>query len=100
MARLTYAQVRSAASALVKEKYAETKSTLDVLIYKDSGGNFNKKILRDGTHVCYIELKAIVRIDSDGHEKEVGSVCQCTSCNDLRLPRTQVSFEGRIGAWC
>jgi hypothetical protein len=73
MARLTYAQVRSAASALVKEKYAETKSTLDVLIYKDSGGNFNKKILRDGTHVCYIELKAIVRIDSNGKVETIVS---------------------------
>ena len=67
MARLTYAQVRSAASALIREKYAENKNNkLKLLVYKDAGGNFNKRILRDGITICYIELKAIVWITDNG----------------------------------
>lgn len=66
MARLTYSQVKSTASAYIKDKYAEDGSKVDVLIYKDSGGNYNMKPLHNGQRVCYIELKAIVSMNSKG----------------------------------
>lgn len=67
MAKLTYAQVRSAASALIKERHQEDGSKIKVLIYKDAGGDFNMKVLRDGCTVCYTGIKAVVLFDTKGN---------------------------------
>lgn len=67
MARLTYAQVRSKATAYVRERL-ENNRLIYVLIYKDSGGNFKMHELHDGAVICYTSFKSIVFADGVTHE--------------------------------
>lgn len=68
MPRLTYAQVRSTAISLVKEFYKQNVSQrINVLIYKDYGGCYQYKILKDGCNICYTSFKAIVHVDDTGN---------------------------------
>ena len=56
MARLTYSQARSTAISIAKENNCGNV----ILIYKDAGGNFKDKLLKDGDTICYTGIKAIV----------------------------------------
>ena len=67
MARLTYAQVRSQATAYVRERL-ENNRLVYALIYKDSGGNFKMHELHDGAVICYTSFKSIVFADGVSHE--------------------------------
>lgn len=65
--RLTYAQVRSTATSLVKKFYQAHHQRISVLIYKDYGGCYQHKILENGCNICYTSLKAIVSPDAQGN---------------------------------
>lgn len=65
MARLTYSQARSTAIAKAKENNCGNV----ILIYKDAGGNFRYKLLKEGETVCYTAIKSIV-----WHDKTTGLV--------------------------
>lgn len=65
--RLTYAQRKSEAQVLVRKAMFENGKNIKVLIFKDSGGDYNVRELRNGETICYTSLKAIVFIDYKGN---------------------------------
>ena len=67
MAKLTYAQVRSTASALVRKHHFETGGRVEVLIYKDAGGDFKHVALQNGLTIVYTSIKGIVYLDTMGN---------------------------------
>lgn len=85
MARITYAQVRSQASAYVKERL-EKNRTVYVLIYKDSGGDFQMHEIHDGAVICYTSFKAIVFGDGVTHEIR-------TMCSREEIGKTLEQFK-------
>ena len=64
--RLTYAQRKSEAQALVRKAMFENGKNIKVLIFKDSGGDYDVRELRNGETICYTSLKAIVYINHKG----------------------------------
>ena len=64
--RLTYAQRKSEAQALVRKAMFESGKNIKVLIFKDSGGDYDVRELRNGETICYTSLKAIVYINHKG----------------------------------
>ena len=65
--RLTYAQRKSEAQVLVRKAMFENGKNIKVLIFKDSGGDYDVRELRNGETICYTSLKAIVWIDRQGN---------------------------------
>ena len=64
--RLTYAQRKSEAQVLVRKAMFENGKNIKVLIFKDSGGDYDVRELRNGETICYTGLKAIVYINHKG----------------------------------
>ena len=64
--RLTYAQRKSEAQVLVRKAMFENGKNIKVLIFKDSGGDYSVRELRNGETICYTSLKAIVYINHKG----------------------------------
>ncbi len=65
--RLTYAQRKSEAQVLVRKAMFENGKNIKVLIFKDSGGDYNIRELRNGETICFTILKAIVYINHKGN---------------------------------
>ena len=64
--RLTYAQRKSEAQVLVRKAMFENGKNIKALIFKDSGGDYDVRELRNGETICYTSLKAIVYINHKG----------------------------------
>lgn len=66
MAKMTYSQVLSAASAELKKYRNECNKPAYALVYKDAGGDFQYKLLNNPCTVVYTSIKALLYIDGRG----------------------------------